>query len=81
LWELLGGAAQPLLLGVDAFGWTLGTDTPSAIADWMEALIAIANSTSSLLGADCSEGTTDEIAGAGFGIGRFAGATGAMFKT
>ena len=47
----------------------------------MEALIAIANSTSSLLGADSFEGTTDEIAGAGFGIGRFAGGTGAVLKT
>jgi hypothetical protein len=44
-------------------------------------LIAISNSTSSLVGADSSEGATDEFAGTGFGIGRFAGGAGAVLKT
>jgi hypothetical protein len=48
----------------------------------MEALIDSANSTSSsLLGADSSEGATDEFACTRFGIGKSAGGTGTVLKT
>lgn len=67
--ELLGGFPQSLVAVVDAIGWTSGT--PSAIADWMEALMAIANSASSLLGVDITEGADD--ADDGFGSGAFTG--------
>jgi hypothetical protein len=47
----------------------------------MEALIAIANSTSSLLGVDDPEAAEHEFIGNGFGVGALTGRAGTMLAT